>query len=292
MIELKNIYFKYKANKSNEFILNDLNLTIKQGEFISIIGNNGEGKSSLVKLLSGLILPTQGDILINNLNTKSKKDFTKIRQTVSVVFQNPENQIIFERVYEELEFTLKNLKVPQENIEKQIDYALKTLNMFDYKFTNTSELSLGQKQKIIIAEAISTNSEIIILDEPTAMLDPSSKKEILNILKELNNQGKTIILVTHLLDELFYSNRCLYLNNKKIENNFIVSELFNKKNIKLLKKINKNDSNFTLKLLNNLIENNITINFDTSNKTITLEEYLNNKLLELIQKNITNTTKK
>ena len=284
MIKLENINFKYKKNKTKDFILKDINLTINNGEFISIIGNNGEGKSTLLKLLSGIILPTEGNILINDINTKSKKDFINLRKNISIVFQNPDNQIIFERVYEELEFALKNLKFDKKDIDKQIDLALEKVNMLDFKFTNTENLSLGQKQKIIIAEALSTNSDIIVLDEPTAMLDPTSKRDFLNLLIDLNKQGKTIILVTHILDEIFYSSRCLYLNNNIIEEDFNISELFN--NIDLLSKINKNNSNTTLNLLYSLIQNDIKINFNNYKKeNKSFNDYLNNEIINLLNKN-------
>lgn len=284
MIKLENINFKYKKNKTKDFILKDINLTINNGEFISIIGNNGEGKSTLLKLLSGIILPTEGNILINDINTKSKKDFINLRKNISIVFQNPDNQIIFERVYEELEFALKNLKFDKKDIDKQIDLALEKVNMLDFKFTNTENLSLGQKQKIIIAEALSTNSDIIVLDEPTAMLDPTSKRDFLNLLIDLNKQGKTILLVTHILDEIFYSSRCLYLNNNIIEEDFNISELFN--NIDLLSKINKNNSNTTLNLLYSLIQNDIKINFNNYKKeNKSFNDYLNNEIINLLNKN-------
>ena len=209
MIKLENLYFKYKTNKKDEFILNNLNLQINKNEFVSIIGSNGVGKTSLVKLISGLTVPSKGDIFINDFNTKSKKDFMNIRNNISVVFQNPDNQIIFERVYEELEFTLKRQNLSREEIEKRIDTSLKQVNMEDYKFSLTSTLSMGQKQKIIIAEVLSLETDYIVLDEPTAMLDPDSKKQILNLLCELNKSGKTIILITHILDEIFYSDRCI-----------------------------------------------------------------------------------
>ena len=284
MIRLENINFKYNKNKTKDFILKNINLTINNGEFISIIGNNGEGKSTLLKLLSGIILPTEGNILINDINTKSKKDFINLRKNISIVFQNPDNQIIFERVYEELEFALKNLKFDKKDIDKQIDLALEKVNMLDFKFTNTENLSLGQKQKIIIAEALSTNSDIIVLDEPTAMLDPASKREFLNLLIDLNKQGKTIILVTHILDEIFYSSRCLYLNNNIIEEDFNISELFN--NIDLLSKINKNNANTTLNLLYSLIQNDIKINFNNYKKeNKSFNDYLNNEIINLLNKN-------
>ena len=276
MIKVENLYYKYK--KQNNFILNDINLEINSCEFISIIGNNGEGKSTFVKLLSGVLTPTNGNIYINDLDTKSKKDFINIRKNISIVFQNPENQIIFERVYEELEFTLKNLNFSKDDIEKQIDNALELTSMKDFKYTNTSELSLGQKQKIVIAEALSINSEIIVLDEPTAMLDPISKKEIMKLLSDLNKLGKTIIIVTHNLDEIFYSTRCLYLNNNIIENDFNIENLFTNK--ELLNKINNNKSNFILNILSSLLEKNINLSYkDFKNSSLTFDEYLNKEII-------------
>ena len=278
MIKVENLYYKYKKQNKNNFILNDINLEINSGEFISIIGNNGEGKSTLVKLLSGILPPTTGNIYINDLDTKSKKDFINIRKNISIVFQNPENQIIFETVYEELEFTLKNLNFSKDDIEKQIDNALELTGMKDFKYTNTSELSLGQKQKIVISEALAINTEIIILDEPTAMLDPISKKEIMKLLSDLNKLGKTIIIVTHNLDEIFYSTRCLYLNNNIIENDFNIENLFTNK--ELLNKINNNNSNFTLNILSSLLEKNINLNYkDFKNSSLTFDEYLNKEII-------------
>ena len=268
MIKLENVYFKYKTNKKDEFILNNLNLHINNGEFVSIIGSNGVGKTSLVKLISGLTIPSKGDIFINNFNTKSKKDFMNIRNNISVVFQNPDNQIIFERVYEELEFTLKRQNLSREEIEKRIDTSLKQVNMEDYKFSLTSTLSMGQKQKIIIAEALSLETDYIVLDEPTAMLDPDSKKQILSLLCKRNKSGKTIILITHILDEIFYSNRCIYLKDNKIKHDFYINSLFeNNKNktnksLEILNDINSSNSNFILNLLTKTIEYNIPINID------------------------------
>ena len=284
MIKLENVYFKYKTNKKDEFILNNLNLHINNGEFVSIIGSNGVGKTSLVKLISGLTIPSKGNIFINNFNTKSKKDFMNIRNNISVVFQNPDNQIIFERVYEELEFTLKRQNLSKEEIEKRIDTSLKQVNMKDYKFSLTSTLSMGQKQKIIIAEALSLETDYIVLDEPTAMLDPDSKKQILSLLCKLNKSGKTIILITHILDEIFYSNRCIYLKDNKIKHDFYINSLFeNNKNktnksLEILNDINSSNSNFILNLLTKTIEYNIPINIDKNNFHDSLIDELIKKL--------------
>lgn len=287
MIKLENVYFKYKTNKKDEFILNNLNLQINKNEFVSIIGSNGVGKTSLVKLISGLTIPSKGDIFINDFNTKSKKDFMNIRNNISVVFQNPDNQIIFERVYEELEFTLKRLNLSKDEIEQRIDTSLKQVNMEDYKFSLTSTLSMGQKQKIIIAEALSLQTDYIVLDEPTAMLDPDSKKQILNLLCELNKSGKTIILITHILDEIFYSDRCIYLKDNKIKHDFYINSLLEKdeiktnKSLEILKDINSSNSNFILNLLTKIIENNIRVNIDKNN----FHESLIDELINIKQQN-------
>lgn len=287
MIKLENVYFKYKTNKKDEFILNNLNLQINKNEFVSIIGSNGVGKTSLVKLISGLTVPSKGDIFINDFNTKSKKDFMNIRNNISVVFQNPDNQIIFERVYEELEFTLKRQNLSREEIEKRIDTSLKQVNMEDYKFSLTSTLSMGQKQKIIIAEVLSLETDYIVLDEPTAMLDPDSKKQILNLLCELNKSGKTIILITHILDEIFYSDRCIYLKDNKIKHDFYINSLLEKdeiktnKSLEILKDINSSNSNFILNLLTKIIENNIRVNIDKNN----FHESLIDELINIKQQN-------
>lgn len=287
MIKLENVYFKYKTNKKDEFILNNLNLQINKNEFVSIIGSNGVGKTSLVKLISGLTIPSKGDIFINDFNTKSKKDFMNIRNKISVVFQNPDNQIIFERVYEELEFTLKRQNLSKNEIKQRIDTSLKQVNMEDYKFSLTSTLSMGQKQKIIIAEALSLQTDYIILDEPTAMLDPDSKKQILNLLCELNKSGKTIILITHILDEIFYSDRCIYLKDNKIKHDFYINSLLEKdeikanKSLEILKDINSSNSNFILNLLTKIIENNIRVNIDKNN----FHESLINELINIKQQN-------
>ena len=286
MIKLENISFKYKKNK--EYTLKDINLHIKNGEFISIIGENGTGKSTLAKIISGILLPSSGNVLINNINTKSKKDFINLRKNISIVFQNPDNQIIFERVYEELKFTLENFKIDKNQIDSKIDNALKSVNMLDKKFENTTALSLGEKQKIIIAEALSLNTDIIVLDEPTAMLDPNSKKQILNLLNDLNKLGKTIILITHILDEIFYSNKCIYLNDNKIEEIFNIKDLLT--NNSLLEKINKNNSNFLLNTLIKCNKNNIDLKLNNYfendiNKNTPFTNYLNKKIIERILNN-------
>ncbi len=218
------------------------------------------GKSTLAKLISGISKPTKGDIFINNINTKNKKENLSLRKNITIVFQNPENQIIFERVYDDLAFALKNLNYSQEEIDKNIDEALKKVNMSEFKFSSTQALSLGQKQKIVIASALATKSNILILDEPTSMLDPISKKQIYYILDKLKKDGITIIYITHLLEEtLFLSDKIILLENRKIEKNISLSEVL--ENICILKEFNLSLPTI-LNLLVSFKENNININLE------------------------------
>ncbi len=218
------------------------------------------GKSTLAKLISGISKPTKGDIFINNINTKNKKENLSLRKNIAIVFQNPENQIIFERVYDDLAFALKNLNYSQEEIDKNIDEALEKVNMSEFKFSSTQALSLGQKQKIVIASALATKSNILILDEPTSMLDPISKKQIYYILDKLKKDGITIIYITHLLEEtLFLSDKIILLENRKIEKYISLSEVL--ENICILKEFNLSLPTI-LNLLVSFKENNININLE------------------------------
>ena len=278
MITLENVSLKYKNEKN--YIFKNLSLSL-DGKIISIIGKNGTGKTSLVKLLSGTLSPTSGNIFINDLNLSNKKDFYNIRKKVAVVFQNPDNQIIFERVYEELKFGLKNLKFDDNTIEKNIDKALDLVGMSDYKFTETKTLSLGQKQKIIIAEALALDSDIIVLDEPTAMLDPASKKQIFSLFQFLKSQGKTIIFVTHILEEIFYSDTCLLLTNNELIEKIKTSDILNTQ--ELIKKINIDNSNFIFNLLDNLFDKNINIDFTKYDYTIPFNDFLLNEIVEKLK---------
>lgn len=278
MITLENVSLKYKNEKN--YIFKNLSLSL-DGKIISIIGKNGTGKTSLVKLLSGTLSPTSGNIFINDLNLSNKKDFYNIRKKVAVVFQNPDNQIIFERVYEELKFGLKNLKFDDNTIEKNIDKALDLVGMSDYKFTETKTLSLGQKQKIIIAEALALDSDIIILDEPTAMLDPASKKQIFSLFQFLKSQGKTIIFVTHILEEIFYSDTCLLLTNNELIEKIKTSDILNTQ--ELIKKINIDNSNFIFNLLDNLFDKNINIDFTKYDYAIPFNDFLLNEIVEKLK---------
>lgn len=230
MIIIKNLNYKYKTG---EFALSDINLEIKDNEFITIIGKNGSGKSTFSKLISRLVKFKHGELKIDNLDLSDKKQALEIRKQIAVVFQNPENQIIFDKVYDDIAFGLKNLGFSKEDIETRITDALKQVNMLDFKNAYTTELSLGQKQRIAIASALAIKPKVLILDEPTTMLDPSSKKQIYEILKNLKQSGITIIYITNFIDEILLCDRTIIFENGKIKRDFNKKDLLS--NLEYLK---------------------------------------------------------
>lgn len=220
MIEIKNLFFNYEPIEENEkpkSVLKNINLKINDGEFISIIGHNGSGKSTLAKLLNGILLPKKGDIEIDGFNTKDQKNLLKIRQKAGMVFQNPDNQIVTSVVEEELAFGPENLGVEPSEINSRIGNVLKIVDMEKYRFHAPHLLSGGQKQRIAIAGILTMNPEHIILDEPTAMLDPIGRKEVIDTIYNLNKtQKKTIILITHNMEETVKSDRIFVMNDGEI----------------------------------------------------------------------------
>lgn len=230
MITIKNLNYKYKTG---EFALSDINLEIKGNEFVTIIGKNGSGKSTFSKLLSGLVKFKNGEIKIDNLDLSNKKQELYIRKNIAIVFQNPENQIIFDKVYDDIAFGLKNLGFSKDEIETRIDESLKQVNMLEFKDSYTTELSLGQKQRIAIASSLAINPKVLILDEPTSMLDPSSKKQVYEILKTLKESGITIIYITNFIDEILLGDRTIIFENGKIKKDFYKKDLLS--NLEYLK---------------------------------------------------------
>lgn len=213
MIKVENVSFKYK--NSENLVLDNLNFEVDTGEVIGIVGKNASGKSTIGKLISGIIKVKKGTIKIDDLDISKKKNRDLIRDKVGIVFQNPENQIIFNNIYDELSFALKNLD--ENEIENRIDNALNQVGMLDKKMQDLYTLSLGEKQRIMIAEVLAKNSKYIILDEPTTMIDSTGKDKIYDIIKNLKEQGYTIICITNVADEILLADRVLILNNGKVE---------------------------------------------------------------------------
>lgn len=224
MIEIKNLSYKYKNGNK---VLNNINLNINKGEFVCIIGKNGSGKSTFSKLLSGLLPFKEGEIIVNGINLKDKKNTLEIRKTIGIVFQNPENQILFDKVYDDIAFSLQNLGFSKEQIPSIIDDALNSVNMSEYKNSYTDTLSLGQKQRIAIASTLAINPNLLILDEPTTMLDPINKTAIYKTLNNLHEKSITIIYITNNIDEILLADRILFLENGEIKEDFKKETLLN-----------------------------------------------------------------
>ena len=183
--------------------IDHVDLDIEEGKFIAILGHNGSGKSTLAKHINGLLVPTEGTLWVDHMNTASDADIWNIRQKAGMVFQNPDNQIIGTVVEEDVGFGPENLGVPTEDIWKRVDESLKAVGMTAYRHHSPNKLSGGQKQRVAIAGVMAMHPKCIVLDEPTAMLDPNGRKEVLKAVRELNKkEGVTVILITHYMEEV------------------------------------------------------------------------------------------
>lgn len=219
MIECRNLIFKYTAgeNQEEKIAINNVNLQIKEGEFIAILGHNGSGKSTMAKHMNALLIPTEGKMLVNKMDTSDMNNLWNIRETAGMVFQNPDNQLVATIVEEDVAFGPENLGVPPEEIRKRVDEALERVGMSEYKRHAPHLLSGGQKQRIAIAGILAMKPKCIIFDEPTAMLDPSGRKEVLDTIIDLNkNYGITVILITHYMDEAAKEDRIVVMDKGKL----------------------------------------------------------------------------
>ncbi len=212
MIKFENVSFEYEDVK----VLEDVNLEIGEGEFVAVLGLNGAGKTSLFKLMNGLILPTSGNVYVDGINTKDEENIWNLRKNVGVVFQNPENQIVGTTVEEDVAFGLENLGIPRDEMLKKIDESLKFVGLENLKNIEPHRLSGGQKQLLCVADVFAMNPKYMVMDEPTSMMDPVSRETILKTLVKLHEAGHSIIFSTHLLDEIVIAKRIIYLKNKHV----------------------------------------------------------------------------
>lgn len=211
----RDVFYEYA--QGNNLAIKNVNLKISTGEFVAIIGPNGSGKSTLAKLFNGLFVPTGGDILVGGYNTKNKDDIWKIRQKAGMVFQNPDNQIVATLVEEDVAFGPENLGIPPAEIRRRVSEALEIVELSEYAQKAPHLLSGGQKQRVAIAGIIAMKPDCIILDEPTAMLDPAGRREVIRTVKKLNEEeGKTVILITHFMNEAVQADRVLVMENGQI----------------------------------------------------------------------------
>lgn len=218
IIKLEGVSFSYSDSEDDKKIgiFKDLDLSIEKGSFVAILGHNGSGKSTLSRLLNGMIVPDSGTVTVNGLSTADEKNQLEIRKTVGLVFQNPDNQIVSTIVEEDVAFGPENLGVEREEIVSRVEKSLKAVGMYEYRRHATTKLSGGQKQRIAIAGVIAMRPKILVLDEPTAMLDPQGRKDVMNIVKKLHKQGTTVVLITHFMDEAAQAQRVVVMNDGKI----------------------------------------------------------------------------
>lgn len=213
--ESLNLDFKYDGKE--EFVLKDINLSFKQGEMTAILGHNGCGKSTFAKHLNAILLPSGGTVYIDGIDTKDENRIYDIRQRVGMVFQNPDNQIVATIVEEDVAFALENLGVEPNEIRRRVDEALKAVGMYEYRMHAPHQLSGGQKQRVAIAGIIAMRPRCIVLDEPTAMLDPKGRSEVMKTVKELNSKyGIIIILITHYMEEAAQCERIIVMDKGKV----------------------------------------------------------------------------
>lgn len=223
-IQIQDLRFEYKAD---EPALNGVTLDIEKGSFVAIVGHNGSGKSTLAKHLNAILLPTSGRVLINGLDTAAPENALKIRQTVGAVFQNPDNQLVATVVEEDVAFAPENLGVPTAEIRERVDQALADVGMLEYREHAPHRLSGGQKQRVAIAGVIAMRPECIVFDEPTAMLDPMGRREVLATIDKLRDTyGITMVLVTHHMNEAARADRLIVMNRGQVYLDGTPKEIF------------------------------------------------------------------
>jgi len=218
IIHIENLIYEYPQEEEKEVLraIRGISLDIERGSFTAIIGRNGSGKSTLAKLLNGLFVPTEGIIYVEKWNTADDKHIWDVRQTAGMVFQNPDNQLVSSIVEDDVAFGPENIGIAPDEIRSRVDDALEAVRMGEYKLKAPHMLSGGQKQRIAIAGVLAMKPKCIIFDEPTAMLDPRGREDILKIIKKLNDEGITTILITHFMDEAVQADRVIIMNDGEI----------------------------------------------------------------------------
>ncbi len=234
IIKFENVCFSYEDEEKQA--LNDVNLSFYEGQFTCVLGHNGSGKSTLAKLINALYIPSSGKVVTFGLDTADDNNEISIRRNVGMVFQNPDNQIVATIVEDDVAFGPENLGVKRKEIRKRVDDALKIVDMYEYRKHEPHRLSGGQKQRVAIAGIIAMQTKCIVLDEPTAMLDPKGRREVMNALLKLKEElGISIILVTHFMDEAVMADRVVVMNDGSVQLDGTPSEVF--ENAELLSSI-------------------------------------------------------
>ena len=218
IIKVENVTYAYKQYESAPLeALKGVTLSINEGEFVALVGANGSGKSTLAKHLNGLLVPKSGDVFVFGHNTRDDKNIYEIRKNVGVVFQNPDNQMVANIVEDDVAFGPENLGVPRDEIERRITWALDVVNMTEYRHSTPHNMSGGQKQRIAIAGVLAMKPRVLVLDESTSMLDPEGRREVMDVVKKLNEEeGITVVHITHHMDEVVNCDRVIVMDKGRI----------------------------------------------------------------------------
>ncbi len=270
IIEVNNVTFEYSDGDRKKTVIKDFSVTFERGSFTVILGHNGSGKSTLAKLLNGLYKPDSGDVFVNGLNTRDESAEIDIRRRVGMVFQNPDNQLVASIVEEDVAFGPENLGLAPDEIRNRVDNALKSVGMYEQRESTPHRLSGGQKQRIAIAGIIAMEPECIVLDEPTAMLDPKGRAEIISTVEKLNiEKAITVILITHFMEEAENADRVIVMNEGSIIADAPPKTVFN--DISMLKSVGL-DVPQTTELLYSLKQGGMKIQTDVISIEETAEE--------------------
>jgi len=238
MIKCNNVSFKYRSHEGEEerYAVNGVTFEVKKGEFLVVLGHNGSGKSTIAKHMNALLLPSEGTVIVDNLDTSNSENLWRIRAKAGMVFQNPDNQLVATIVEEDVAFGPENLGVEPGEIRKRVDSSLKKVGMYEYRRHAPHLLSGGQKQRVAIAGILAMQPECIIFDESTAMLDPSGRQEVMKTIKDLNkNSHMTIVLITHFMEEAVDADRIVVIDKGKIVKLGAPREVFS--NVEVMKNI-------------------------------------------------------
>lgn len=237
IIKFDNVSFAYELEDEGIVnAVNDFSLEVPEGQFLAVLGHNGCGKSTVAKLINGILVPNKGKVTVEGMDTSDEEKTVDIRKTVGMVFQNPDNQIVATIVEDDVAFGPENLGVEPSEIRKAVDSALKAVGMYEFRKREPHRLSGGQKQRVAIAGVIAMNTKCIIMDEPTAMLDPQGRKEVMDTVMKLNREfGITVILITHYMDEAVKADRVIVMDSGRIAMDGTPKEVF--RNVERMKKL-------------------------------------------------------
>lgn len=239
-ISVQNVTFQYEpqdesASVPQKPVLDDVSFGVKKGEFVAVLGHNGSGKSTVAKHLNAMLIPTEGKVTVDGMDTSDEAVTYDIRRKVGLVLQNPDNQLVASVVEEDVAFGPENLGIPSDRIRQRVDEALKAVDMYEYRLNAPHKLSGGQKQRVAIAGIIAMKPDCIVLDEPTAMLDPKGRQEVLDTILKLNREnGITIVMITHYMEEAVLADKVYVLDNGKMLTSGTPREVFSQ--VELLKK--------------------------------------------------------